>query len=93
MRLFRPLLRGLHGAAARGKAAIDPNGAFAFIRGRVLAYVQTDLIGREMNAFDAALALIALGHLGADVAAFTPALHCIIANLGEGGRRGPFKGL
>src|SRR5437899_814127 len=72
--------------------AIDPDGAFAFIRGRVLAYVQTELIAGEMNVFDAALALIALGHLGADTASFTPALHCILSHLGEGGRRGPFKG-
>ena len=71
--------------------AIDPDGAFAFIRGRVLAYVQTELIAGEMNVFDAALALIALGHLGADTASFTPALHCIVSHLGEGGRRGPFK--
>jgi hypothetical protein len=71
--------------------AIDPDGAFDFIRGRVLAYVQGVLIASEMNAFDAALALIALGHLGADVATFTPALHCIVAHAGEGGRRGPFK--
>jgi hypothetical protein len=73
------------------QGAVDPGGAFDFIRGRVLAYVQTELIGREMNAFDAALALIALGHLGADVATFTPALHCIIAQTGEGGRHGPFR--
>ena len=73
------------------QAAIDPDGAFDFIRSRVLAYVQTELIAREMNAFDAALALIALGHLGADRATFTPALHCIIASFGEGGRHGPFK--
>jgi hypothetical protein len=73
------------------QALIDPGGAFAFIRAKVLAYVQTELIAREMNAFDAALALIALGHLGADVATFTPALHCIIAHTGEGGRRGPFR--
>ena len=46
--------------------AIDPDGAFDFIRARVLAYVQTELIAGEMNVFDAALALIALGHLGAD---------------------------
>jgi hypothetical protein len=45
-----------------------------------------------MNVFDAALALITLGHLGADAATFTPALACIIGHLGEGGRRGPFKG-
>jgi hypothetical protein len=73
------------------QAAIDPGGAFDFIRSRVLAYVQTELTSNEMNAFDAALALIALGHLGADVATFTPALHCIIAHFGEGGRHGPFK--
>ncbi|WP_291686528.1 hypothetical protein [Bradyrhizobium sp.] len=72
------------------KAAIDPDGAFDFIRSRVLAYVQTELMACEMNAFDAALALIALGHLGADVATFTPALHCIITSFGEGGRHGPF---
>jgi hypothetical protein len=72
------------------QTAIDPDGAFDFIRSRVLAYVQTELMSCEMNAFDAALALIALGHLGADVATFTPALHCIIASFGEGGRRGPF---
>ncbi len=53
--------------------------------------MQTELIASEMNVFDAALALIALGHLGADPASFTPALYCILSHLGEGGRRGPFK--
>jgi hypothetical protein len=71
--------------------ALDPDGAFDFIRGRVLAYVEGELIVAEMNVFDAALALIALGHLNADAASFTPALACIIGHLGEGGRRGPFK--
>jgi hypothetical protein len=70
---------------------IDPDGAFDFIRAKVLAYVQTELIAGEMNAFDAALALIALGHLGANPAIFTPALHCIVSGLGEGGRHGPFR--
>jgi hypothetical protein len=73
------------------RQAIDPDGAFEFIRGRVLTYVQGELIAGEMNAFDAALALIALGHLGADHTRFAPALQCIVASLGEGGRRGPFK--
>ena len=73
------------------RQAIDPDGAFGFIRGRVLAYVQAELIAGEMNAFDAALALIALGHLGAAPASFAPALHCIVSSLGEGGRHGPFK--
>jgi hypothetical protein len=70
---------------------IDPGGAFDFIRAKVLAYVQTELIACEMNVFDAALALIALGHLGADAATFTPALHCIVRQAGEGGRHGPFR--
>ena len=77
---------------AAAQAVIDPDGAFAFIRARVLAYVQTVLIVAEMNVFDAALALIALGHLGADVTTFTPALTCIVTHLGEGGRHGPFRG-
>jgi len=77
---------------APARALIDPDGAFELIRARVLAYVQTELITAEMNPFDAALALIALGHLGADVATFTPALACIVTHLGEGGRHGPYRG-
>jgi hypothetical protein len=73
------------------RRAIDPDGAFEIIRGHVLAYVQDELIVREMNVFDAALALIALGHLGAQTAALVPALHCIVARFGEGGRRGPYR--
>jgi hypothetical protein len=73
------------------RAAIDPDGAFALVRERVLAYVQDDLIANEMNAFDAALALIAMGHLGAEASHLTPASHCIVRHLGEGGRHGPFK--
>jgi hypothetical protein len=76
---------------AAARAAIDPDGAFEFIRGKVLFYVENELTSAEMNVFDAALALIALGHLGAAPATFTPALHCIVSHLGEGGRRGPFK--
>jgi hypothetical protein len=76
---------------AAARAGIDPGGAFELIRRQVLAYVQDELITAEMNVFDAALALIALGHLGADVASLAPALHCIVRHLGEGGRHGPFK--
>ncbi|WFU17227.1 hypothetical protein [Bradyrhizobium sp. CB3481] len=76
---------------AAARQAIDPDGAFEFIRLRVLGYVQGELITREMNAFDAALALMALAHLGADVSTFAPALACITASLGEGGRHGPYK--
>src|SRR6266436_6278549 len=73
------------------RQAIDPGGAFALIRARVLAYVQDELIAGEMNVFDAALALIALGHLGAEPKSFAPALSCILSHVGEGGRRGPFR--
>jgi hypothetical protein len=73
------------------RQAIDPDGTFEFIRVRVLAYVEGELITHEMNAFDAALALMALAHLGADVATFTAPLACIVAHLGEGGRHGPYK--
>jgi hypothetical protein len=73
------------------RQAIDPDDTFEMIRIKVLAYVESELITAEMNVFDAALALMALGHLGADVTSFTPALHCISAHLGEGGRCGPFK--
>ena len=64
---------------AAARRAIDPDGTFAFIRGKVLAYVEGELIAREMNPFDAALALMALAHLGADVSTFAPALNCIVA--------------
>ena len=77
---------------AAARAAIDPGGAFELIRHKVLAYVESELITGEMNAFDAALALIALGHLGADVASFTAPLHCVMSTFGEGGRHGPYRG-
>ncbi|NEW86893.1 hypothetical protein DU475_06405 [Rhodopseudomonas sp. WA056] len=73
------------------RRTIDPDGVFEAIRQRVLGYVQDELIAKEMNVFDAALALIALGHLGGDPAQFAPALHCILSHLGEGGGRAPFK--
>ncbi|KAA0077604.1 hypothetical protein [Tardiphaga sp. P9-11] len=76
---------------AATQQAIDTDGTFEFIRLRVLAYVQGVLIAREMNVFDAALALIALGYLGGELAYFAPALRCIIDARGEGGRKGPFK--
>ena len=62
---------------AAARRAIDPDGAFDLIRDKVLAYVENELIAAEMNAFDAALALIALGHLGAAPASLHagPALH------------------
>src|ERR1700761_1186645 len=76
---------------AAARQAIDPDGTFPLIREHVLEYVQETLIAGEMNVFDAALALIALGHLGADASAFAPALHCIVRHVGEGGRHGTFK--
>jgi hypothetical protein len=80
-----------HALPRAAREAIDPDGAFAFMRTRVLAYVRDDLIAREMNPFDAALALIALGHLGGEAGDFAAPLHCVLGSAGEGGRRGPFK--
>jgi hypothetical protein len=76
---------------APARDALDPDGALEIIRARVLDYVEDALITIEMNPFDAALALMALAHLGADVATFAPALSCIAHHLGEGGRHGPFR--
>jgi hypothetical protein len=75
----------------QAQGAIDPDGAFDSIRKRVLAYVEGEILSSEMNAFDAALALLALGHLGADAKAFAAPLACIVDHLGEGRRSGPFK--
>ena len=69
---------------------IDPDDAFAFIRGKVLTYVYEELVSKEMNPFDAALALMALGHLDGDRDSFAPALHVIAQHVGEG-FRAPFK--
>jgi hypothetical protein len=73
------------------REALDADGAFAFIREKVLSFVRDELIAHQMNAFDAALALIALGHLGAERASFTPALNQIVAEFGDGGRHAPFR--
>lgn len=70
---------------------IDPDDAFAAIRTAVLAYVTDELTAKEMNAFDAALALMALGHLGGDPASFTAPLNTIAHSLGEGRFRAPFR--
>ena len=70
---------------------IDPDDTFSVIRVAVLRYVKDELIAKEMNTFDAALALMALGHLGADRESFAPALRTIAESLGEGGFRAPFK--
>jgi hypothetical protein len=72
------------------RTTLDPDGSFAVIRDHVLGYVRDHLTAHEMNAFDAALALIALGHLGAERRAFDAPLACIAAAFGEGGRRGPY---
>jgi hypothetical protein len=80
--------RALPPAAQR---IIDPDDSFSVVRTAVLAYVEDELIAKEMNTFDAALALLALGHLGGDRESFTPALNTIVSSLGEGGLRAPFK--
>jgi hypothetical protein len=76
---------------AEAQKTIDPDDAFGFIRERVLAYVQDVLIANEMNPFDAALALLALGHLGAAPSTFTRPLAVIVRQTGEGSFRAPFK--
>ncbi len=69
LRLFRPLLRRVHRAAGGRTTGDRPRRRVRLDPRRVLAYVQGELIVAEMNVFDAALALIALGHLGADARA------------------------
>jgi hypothetical protein len=71
--------------------AIDPDRSFDLIRRNVIDYVCDDLLMAEINAFDAALALLALAKLGADPKNFAPALSCIARSFGEGGRGRPFK--
>ena len=71
--------------------AIDPEKSFEMIRRHVIDYVRDDLLTAEINAFDAALALLALAKLGADPKTFAPALSCIARSFGEGGRGRPFK--
>jgi hypothetical protein len=71
--------------------AIDADGSFELIRRHVLAYVTDELITREMNPFDAALALLALAKLGAAPSLFAAPLDCIARHFGEGGRRGSYK--
>ena len=71
--------------------AIDPEKNFEMIRRHVIDYVRDDLLTAEINAFDAALALLALAKLGADPKTFAPALSCIARSFGEGGRGRPFK--
>ncbi len=73
------------------RKALDPTDSFEMIRRQVLAYVQDELLTIEINAFDAALALLALAKLGAEPASFEPALACVDRSFGEGGRRAPFK--
>lgn len=73
------------------RQAIDPDDSFAFIRQRVLDYVQDDLIRHEMNPFDAALALIALGHLGGDRASYAAPLRSIVTRMEEGRGGAPFR--
>jgi hypothetical protein len=75
----------------RVQQALDPDDSFAAIARRVLEYVRDDLITAEMNAFDAALCLLALAKLGAEPASFAPTLSTLADSFGEGGRRAPFK--
>ena len=96
-RLFRPLPCRVHGVAGcrRGRRSI-PTARSSSSAARVLAYVEDELIAREMNPFDAALALMALAHLGADVSSIHAgaALHRqpISAKAAGMGRTRPMSG-
>jgi hypothetical protein len=81
-------LRALSGAQQN---ALDPDRRFEAIRSRVIAYVCDDLLAGEINAYDAALALLALAKLGADPKSFAPALACIARSFGEGSFGKPYK--
>jgi hypothetical protein len=76
---------------AATQKAIDPEQCFESMRREILAYVADKLIAREMNPFDAALALLALAKLKAETSLFTPALDCIVRHFGEGRRRASYK--
>ena len=75
----------------RTRAALDPDGSFELMRRHVIAFVRDDLISAEMNAFDAALALLALAKLDAGADTFPRAIDCIARSFGEGRRGAPFK--
>ena len=81
----------LHALPPAQQEAVDPDRSFELIRRHVLDYVSDDLLGAEINAFDAALALLALAKLGAEPDSFAPALACIARSFGEGGFGKPFK--
>jgi hypothetical protein len=68
------------------RAVLDPEDDLGRIRRNVLTYVQDELLPRHLNAFDAALALLALARLGAAPATFAPALACLDTAFGEGRR-------
>jgi len=73
------------------RAALDPDDSFELMRRHVIAYVRDDLTCGEMNAFDAALALLALAKLDAGAETFPRPLDCIARGFGEGRRGAPFK--
>jgi hypothetical protein len=73
------------------RAALDPDGGFELMRHHVIAYARDDLTSGEMNAFDSALALLALAKLDAGAETFPRALDCIARGFGEGRRGAPFK--
>ena len=73
------------------RRAIDPDGTFAFIRGRVLAYVANRTDRARDEPVRRRAGADSTGASGRGCATFAPALHCIVKNLGEGGRHGPYK--
>lgn len=80
--------------SAEEKALLDPGGQVGDIRRIALEYLRTDLCGRTMNAFDAALAATALSLLRCgpeEEGAMASALGVLVRSLGEGGRKAPYK--
>jgi hypothetical protein len=88
---FGRAYRAFRAMPAATRAALDPDGGFEVMRHHVIAYVRDDLTSGEMNAFDSALALLALAKLDAGAETFPRALDCIARGFGEGRRGAPFK--
>jgi hypothetical protein len=80
--------------AAGEQRLLDPEGHLQAMRATAIEYCRKELLSRTLNCFDAALAVSALALLEyepKDDGLLATGLRTIIASLGEGGRRHPFK--
>jgi len=76
------------------RARLDPEDKLEQIRERALAYVATDLVGRTLNPFDAALAVSSLALLrypSKDDGVVATAFRVLCDRLGEGPGRHPYR--